>query len=374
MIRNEVFFNLLKSNGIEFFTGVPDSSLKHFCAYITDHTNESNHIIAANEGGAVALASGYYLATGKPALVYMQNSGQGNSINPLASLADPEIYSIPMLLLVGWRGEPGIKDEPQHKKQGRITLQLLETLEIPHFVLPKEEKDANEIINKSIQLLNKYSAPVALVARKGTFEEYPFSVTDSNYLVSREEAISIILEQLSEKDIIVSTTGKTSREIYEYRDFNRQTHERDFLTIGSMGHTSMIAMGIAMQKRDRQTFCLDGDGAAIMHMGSMAIIGANGVNNFKHIIFNNGAHESVGGQPTVAQKISLTDIAKACGYKHTFNAKTKEEIEKSVKLLKESAGPALLEIFIKQGSRPDLGRPKTTPLENKEAFMKFLQK
>lgn len=374
MIRNDFFFNLLKSKGIEFFTGVPDSSLKHFCAYIMDHTAETEHIITANEGGAVALATGYYLATGKSALVYMQNSGQGNSINPLVSLADPEIYSIPILILIGWRGEPGTKDEPQHKKQGKITLSLLETLKIPNFILPKEEDGAKEVINESFDILNRNSTPVAIVVRKGTFGEYPYSPPNSNYPLTREKAISLILENLTEKDVIVSTTGKTSREIYEYRDLYNQSHEKDFLTIGSMGHTSMIAMGIALQKPERQIFCMDGDGAVIMHMGSLAIIGSNDVKNFKHIIFNNGAHESVGGQPTVAQKISFTDIAKACGYKHTFKAKTKEEIEEAIKILKESTGPALLEIFIKQGSRPDLGRPKTTPLENKKAFMKFLQK
>lgn len=374
MISNKFLFELLKKNGIGFFSGVPDSSLKNFCAYITEHTSEKNHVIAANEGGAIALAAGHFLASGNPALVYMQNSGQGNAVNPLASLADSEVYGIPMLLMIGWRGEPGTKDEPQHIKQGKITLSLLDTLEIPYQILPENEEDIEPVINKIFNYLRTEQAPIALVVRKGSFKPYEPAVLKSDYSVSREEAIYTILDNLDPLDVIVSTTGKTSREVYEYRDSKNQGHERDFLTVGSMGHTSQIALGIAMEKQDRQVFCLDGDGAMIMHMGGLAIIGSKEVPNFKHIVFNNGAHESVGGQPTVAQKISLTNIAKECAYKHLAVAESIAEIEEGIKNLKSSSGPALLEVRVKLGARSDLGRPKTTPQENKKKFMEFLNK
>jgi len=352
---------------------VPDSLLKEFCAYLTDHADSKKHVVAANEGGAVALACGHYLATGKIGLVYMQNSGEGNAVNPLVSLADSEVYSIPVLLLIGWRGEPGRHDEPQHVKQGEITVSLLDTLGIPYSVLSAEPKEADACVSKMLAVSKEENKPAALIVRKGTFEPYKLERRiESQPNLVREDAIKSIVNSLDESDVIVSTTGKISRELYEYRDQARDVHSKDFLTVGSMGHCSQIAMGIASAKPDRQVYCFDGDGAVIMHMGSLAIIGSNKPKNYKHIVFNNGCHDSVGGQPTCGFAISITDIAKACGYSLVLQARTASEVAKKMRIVKSAEGPVMLEVIVDKGARPDLGRPKSSPKENKEIFMKFL--
>lgn len=371
-MRVEKFYQALENRKIDFFTGVPDSLLKNFCSYITDNTQ--NHIMAANEGGAVGIAAGYHLATGKISCVYMQNSGQGNSANPLISLADSDVYSIPTLLLIGWRGKPGIKDEPQHVKQGKITLSLLDSMQIPYKVINSETSDIEAILDKAVNYMTERNAPYAIVAEKGTFEKYTLqSITTTPYDMSREDAISIVTESLSPRDVIISTTGKASRELFEYREKHLQGHEKDFLTVGSMGHSSQIALGIAKSIPNRQVYCFDGDGAAIMHLGGLAIIGSESLTNYKHIILNNAAHDSVGGQPTVANKIDFSTIAKSCGYKYAYDVRSKKELESKIEEFISCNGPALLEIKVKKGAREDLGRPTTTPIENKKAFMEFLK-
>ena len=378
MIRPEFFIEKLRENGIDCFAGVPDSLLKNICAYITDHCDAQHNIIAANEGAAVGLAAGHYLATGQPACVYMQNSGEGNIINPLASLTDPEVYNIPVLLLIGWRGRPGVHDEPQHVKQGKVTTGLLNTMGINFDVLSKEEDKAEKQIAKAIDALKKKDV-YALVIEKDTFEDYKLQNVEKNDLtMSREEAIQAVAAALGEKDCIVSTTGMISRELFEYRAAMNQGHERDFLTVGSMGHASQIALGIAMAKPDRKVWCFDGDGAAIMHMGSMAIVANKAPKNYVHVVFNNGAHDSVGGQPTVGLRIDLPAVAKAVGYPYTYSVGSKEELDKLLtsSFLHQTScdGPILLEIKVKKGNRKDLGRPTTTPIQNKEALMSFLAK
>ena len=374
MIRSEFFIEKLRESGIDCYTGVPDSLLKNICAYITDHFDAHHNIIAANEGAAVGLAAGHYLATGRPACVYMQNSGEGNIINPLASLTDQEVYNIPVLLLIGWRGRPGVHDEPQHIKQGKVTMGLLNTMGVNFDVLSKDEDKAEKQIAKAVTAL-KNKEVYALVIEKDTFEEYKLQNVEKNDLtMSREEAIRTVAAALDENDCIISTTGMISRELFEYRTSMGQGHERDFLTVGSMGHASQIALGIAMAQPRRRIWCFDGDGAAIMHMGSMAIIASKEPKNYVHIVFNNGAHDSVGGQPTVGFKIDLPAVAKAVGYKNAFSTETKEHLTNLLKMLKAQEGPVLLEIKVKKGNRKDLGRPTTTPIQNKEALMNFLKK
>ena len=378
MIRPEFFIEKLIDNGIDCFAGVPDSLLKNICAYITDHCDAEHNIIAANEGAAVGIAAGHYLATGQPACVYMQNSGEGNIINPMASLTDPEVYNIPVLLLIGWRGRPGVHDEPQHVKQGKVTTGLLNTMGINFDVLSKEEEKAEKQIAKAVTALNNKDV-YALVIEKDTFEDYKLqNVEEYDLTMSREEAIQNVAAALGEKDCIVSTTGMISRELFEYRAAMNQGHERDFLTVGSMGHASQIALGIAMAKPDRKVWCFDGDGAVIMHMGSMAIVANKAPNNYIHVVFNNGAHDSVGGQPTVGLKIDLPAVAKAVGYLQTYSVSTKEDLDKLLtsSFLQQTSfdGPVLIEIRVKKGNRKDLGRPTTTPIQNKEALMSFLAK
>ena len=373
MVRPSFFIDTLQKHDIDFFAGVPDSLLKNICAYISDHLDSRHNIIAANEGGAVGIAAGYHLATSKIPVVYMQNSGEGNIINPLASLTDKEVYNIPVLLLIGWRGKPGVHDEPQHVKQGKVTLPLLDTMGIHYQVLSQEESVAETQIADAVAYMKQTNEVYALVVEKNTFDTYALQNKVENALtLSREEAIQTVAAAIGPKDCIVSTTGMISRELFEYRTAMGQSHERDFLTVGSMGHASQIALGIALEKPDRHVWCFDGDGAVIMHMGSMAITASKGPDNFVHVLFNNGAHDSVGGQPTVGLDIDVPAIAKAVGYKHTFSvdsAKGLQEILRSPEILE---GPTLIQVCVRKGNRKDLGRPTTTPIENKNALMHFL--
>jgi len=377
MIEVKEFYSELLNNDISFFTGVPDSLLKSFCAYIKDNVSRDKNIISANEGNAIGLAAGYHLGTRKIGLVYMQNSGIGNAVNPLASLADKLVYSIPMLLVIGWRGEPDKKDEPQHKKQGLITIETLELLGIKYEVFNKttSNEEMRLKVEKAYKHMKKENEPYALVIKKDTFDEYKLKNNpDFDFEMTREEAIEAVIANMKEESVIVSTTGMASRELFELREKYKQNHNRDFLTVGSMGHASQIAMGIAVSNNDKDVYCIDGDGALLMHLGGVAVIGNQEPKNFKHILINNGAHDSVGGQETVGLKIDILAIAKACGYKKCYSCSSKQELLKLSKEIPNIEGPVLVEIKVKKGARKDLGRPGATPIENKEIFMGFLDK
>lgn len=374
MIKPSKLYNIFKQYGLDFYVGIPDSLLKSFCAYITDNSDTSHHIIAANEGGAIGMAAGYYLSTEKIPIVYMQNSGLGNAINPLLSLMDEDVYNIPALLIIGWRGQLGIKDEPQHVKQGKVTLPLLDAMGIKYDILTVDEDILNSQIQRGIQYMQQTNKVYALVVRKGTFEDYYLqSKIEIDFPLSRENAIDIVTSSLSPEDVIVSTTGMISRELFEYRTHSKENHERDFLTVGSMGHASQIALGIALQKQDRKIYCFDGDGAAIMHMGSLTIIGALKPQNYIHIIFNNGAHDSVGGQPTVGLKIDLPKIALASGYLYAQSVDNEENLREVLSTTNKLKGPILIEVKVKKGARKDLGRPTSSPIKNKGEFIEFLR-
>lgn len=369
------FFALLRSHGTTFYTGVPDSLLKDFCAYITDKVPVTEHVISANEGTAMATAAGHYMATGKIACVYLQNSGLGNTVNPLLSLCSEKVYAIPTLILIGWRGEPGKKDEPQHTLQGALTPGLLSEMHVPYDILPDYAEGAFEVLDKAYKHMHENKSPFALLVRKDTFEKYKLQaaveVFTGDSMLHREEILERILQVLPD-DPLITTTGFASRELFELREALGQTHEKDFLTVGSMGHCSSIALGIALSQRDRQVLCVDGDGAALMHMGAFAIVGQSGLKNFKHILINNAVHDSVGGQPTRGNAIDFPAIAQACGYAVASCAQTADEIGPALEKLRDAEGPAFLEIRALPGARADLGRPTTTTHQNKEAFMKML--
>ncbi|MFW6271616.1 MAG: phosphonopyruvate decarboxylase [Desulfosalsimonas sp.] len=368
MIDPVLFFNKLRQGGIGLFTGVPDSLLKHFCAYLEDHCQASGHVITANEGNAVALAAGYHLATGKVAAVYMQNSGLGNAVNPLLSLADQEVYSIPLLLVIGWRGDPGIKDEPQHVKQGRITAGLLDQMEIPCYVLDSDS-NYNQVVDSVLDKITITNAPAALLVRKNTFAPYTKNKScEPLSTLSREEALTEILTLADENTLVVSTTGKTSREVFEIRARHGQP-QHDFLTVGSMGHTASIALGVALGNPQKRVLCLDGDGSALMHLGSLSVIGELKPANLVYILLNNNAHESVGGQPTAAVRFNFAVMAKACGFSQFRQAETLAELREGWADISDKPGPQMIEVRICPGSRDDLGRPTCTPEENKNAFM-----
>lgn len=375
MVRPEFFVNTLQQHDIDFYAGVPDSLLKNICAYITDNLPAEQNIIAANEGGAMGIAAGYHLATGKIPVVYMQNSGEGNIINPLASLTDKQVYNIPVLLVIGWRGRPGVHDEPQHIKQGKVTTGLLNTMGINYAILPKDEEGAAKQIKIAADYMKATNECYALVIEKDTFDSYKLQNVDNNNLpTSRELAIETTVKMLENNAVVVSTTGMISRELFEIREKLGQNHSRDFLTVGSMGHASQIALGIALQQPNRPVYCFDGDGASIMHMGSMAITASMKPKNYIHIIFNNGAHDSVGGQPTVGLKIDMCAVAKAVGYHDCISVSNTEELECAIRGMQQQEGPVLIEVQVRKGNRKDLGRPTTTPIQNKKALMSFLNK
>lgn len=365
---------LLEIIGSDFYTGVPDSQLKALCNYLmaTYGIDQKHHIIAANEGNCTALAAGYHLATGKVPVVYMQNSGEGNIINPVASLLNDKVYAIPMVFIVGWRGEPGVHDEPQHIYQGEVTVKLLEDMDIKTFVIGKETTDEEvKSVMADFKKILDNGKQVAFVIRKGALSyDRKVEYKNENSMV-REDIIKHIIKVTGE-DPIVSTTGKASRELFEARVSNGQSHKYDFLTVGSMGHSSSIALGVALNKPDRKIWCVDGDGAVLMHMGSMAVLGANAPKNLVHIVINNGAHETVGGMPTVASKIDIVAVAKACGYPNAVCVDSFEKLDEELKYAKERNELSLIEVKCSIGAREDLGRPTTTAIENKENFMKYL--
>jgi len=373
VIRPEVLFDALVARGIQFFAGVPDSLLKDFCAYVTDHVDEDNHVISANEGNAVALAAGHYLGTGRPGLVYLQNSGLGNAVNPLLSLNDPEVYGLPVLLMMGWRGEPGVTDEPQHVKQGRITPALLDVMEIPWRIMDASTLDLNTMLDDLLKQMHRRGGPAALLVGKGAFEGYVLRKNhESGYSLSREKAIQRLVAQLGSNDRVVATTGMPGRELYEFRVEQGDSAGKDFLTVGSMGHAASIALGLARGQPRRRIICLDGDGSILMHMGAMAIVGQSRQENLIHVVLNNGAHDSVGGQPTCAFAVSLASVARACGYREVLVASTLAEVDDAFASLLSCKGPSLLEIRLNKGARSNLGRTRSSPAENRDAFMNGL--
>ena len=371
-------FKILKSKNIEFYTGVPDSLLKEFCFCIDDNVPGNTHIIAPNEGNAVALAAGYHLGTGKLPLVYMQNSGIGNAINPLLSLCDPEVYSIPMIIFIGWRGEPGVKDEPQHIKQGKIQLDLIKSMDIAFSVISKDEQNINKKINEGISLAMNEHRPFIFLIKKGTFDKYKSKGSIyknsliKNDFMTREKALEIIIKEIPEDSLIISTTGKTSREIFEIREKFKMPHYKDFLTVGSMGHCSSIALGIALSNNKRKIICIDGDGSMIMHMGSLSMIGDISPSNFFHILINNYVHESVGGQKTAAKSINFQKLVESNSYRNALKVENVEGLKYQLNQSLLKKGPNFLEIITRPGSREDLGRPTIKAHENKNHFRGFL--
>ncbi len=362
---------LVKIISADFYAGVPDSQLKPLCDYLMANygIDPKHHVIAANEGNCAALAAGYHLATGKTPVIYMQNSGEGNIINPAASLLNDKVYAIPMIFIIGWRGEPGVHDEPQHIFQGEVTIKLLDDMDIASFVI-----GANTAVEEVKTVMQEYrklldvGKQVAFVIRKGALTDAPVVEYKNDHVMTREEIIQHIVK-FSGEDPIVSTTGKASRELFEIREANGQSHKYDFLTVGSMGHSSSIALGVAINKSDRRVWCIDGDGAVLMHMGAMAVIGSLKPENLIHIVINNGAHETVGGMPTVAGEVDLVGIAKACGYSNTVCVRSFEALDRELERAKSINELSFIEVKSSIGARNNLGRPTTTALENKRMFI-----
>ncbi len=366
---------LVEAINSDFYAGVPDSQLRSLCDYLMDTygIDPKHHIIAPNEGNATALAAGYHLATGKTGVVYMQNSGEGNAINPIASLCNDKVYGIPVVFIIGWRGEPGVHDEPQHVFQGEVTLKLLDVMDIPYFIIDKDTTEAGiENAMSSFNPLLEKGKQVSFVVRKGALEFDKKIKYTNNRTMTREEAIRHIVA-VTKDDPIVSTTGKASRELFEIREANGEGHGCDFLTVGSMGHSSSIAFELAVQKPEKKVWCIDGDGAAIMHLGALMMTASQKPENLVHIVINNGAHDTVGGMPTAAMKQELSPVAEAAGYCEIYKAYSSDELDCVLKKVKENNCLTFIEVFCSTGARSNLGRPTTTTKENRDNFMKHLK-
>lgn len=367
------FLDNISDLGISNIVGVPDSLLKSLCDYLQqDKSARYHHYVGANEGACVGLAAGIYLGSKEPVCVYMQNSGIGNTVNPVASLIHRDVYEIPMLFVIGYRGEPGVKDEPQHVFQGKITISLMDVMDIHYKIINKNtsEQELNKVFDEASSTLNM-NHPFAIIIEKDTFDAVPSFNNQNKYTLVREDAIKTILNNIDRKDIVVSTTGKISREVYESSDELFNDHQQAFLTVGSMGHASMIATGLAIKKPRKNVYCLDGDGAALMHLGSLSCIASMQPNNLIHIILNNHAHESVGGMPTCNMDISFAKVSNALDYPHSYTACNESELIKALTDAKKTNQLCLIEVFVKNGARSDLGRPKESPIENKEQFMRY---
>lgn len=363
----------LEENGVSFFAGVPDSLLKEFSAHVMAHVPSDRHVITANEGNAVAVAMGYHLRTGRTPLVYLQNSGIGNAVNPLLSLADPEVYAIPMVLLVGWRGQPGAKDEPQHVKQGRVMTAMLNGIDIPFALLPTEPSDARATVEGALRHASQNRTPFLLLAKRGTFDSAESARTHiDDCRMTREEAVASVATAIGTSVPIVATTGMLSRELFEHREHSGLDRSFDFLAVGGMGHASSIALGIALAAPQDEVWCLDGDGALLMHMGALAVVGDRGPRGFHHVVFNNGVHDSVGGQPTSIDAVDLPAVALSVSYRWARRTAVVEEIPELIDEMRRNGGPALLEIRVKPGSRENIGRPTRTTNDSRAAFMAAL--
>lgn len=369
MIDPGAFVASLGDLGVSMYTGVPDSLLKEFGTHVMAHLPADRHVITANEGAAVALAIGHYLRTGSPAAVYMQNSGFGNSVNPLLSLADPDVYGIPMLVIVGWRGQPGVKDEPQHVKQGRVMTSMIDGMDLPWAILPKDQTEASAVLERAVGESVERRTPFVLLVEKDTFDKAAVSdIPPVSELASREAALASLLGPLGTGQVIVSTTGMLSRELFELRTTSGDGGELDFLTVGGMGHASSIALGIDLQERHREVWCLDGDGALLMHMGSLAVIAERASERFFHVVFNNRVHDSVGGQPTAIDVVDVPAMARSVGYRWAASTGDLGELDALVPEMRSAGGPALLELEVRPGARSDLGRPTRSPSDSRSAF------
>lgn len=367
------FLEAIHSRGIDKIAGVPDSTLKQFCDELQFQNDVFSHDVTANEGAAVGIAVGSFLGSGKPACVYMQNSGLGNIVNPLTSLAHTDVYGIPMLYVIGWRGEPGVKDEPQHVFMGKVTCKMLEVLDVAYSIIDKNTtlEELDEILNQAWAAFAQ-NQQYAIVVKKGTFEKDREHIWENGHELNRENALRVILDCLPKDTAIVSTTGKISRELYEQSDAGFGNHDNLFMSVGGMGHASMIALGVAEAQKNRKVICVDGDGATLMHMGSLAFVGAKAQENFYHIVINNQAHESVGAMPTGCMNIEIAEMARTVGYRYATRITTIEQLQKIGDMIAKKQGPCLFEVMVGLDSRADLGRPKESARENKESFMKYL--
>lgn len=375
MVDQKQLFDALQTIGVDFYTGVPDSLLNDFCLYMTNNMNGHQHVMAANEGNAIAIAAGHYMATGKLPLVYMQNSGIGNATNPLLSLTHDFVYGIPMLLVIGWRGDPAISDHAQHKKQGELTPVLMKDMDIPFEILD-DDATVIEKFRWAADKAREISSPVALIAKKAilTQKEKKQQYPESN-LMNREEAISAVMDVFGEDAIYLGTTGRATREVHEQLKQHGIGAGHEWQNVGSMGHVSSVGLGIALACPNKRVVVFDGDAAAVMHMGALATNCRYKAGNMIHIVLNNGVNESVGGQPSAGYVVNLTGVASACGYGNIGHAvETRDELQQVLKTLTDGDEPTFIDVHVREGIRSDVPKLGINHKAVKNELMGYLKK
>lgn len=368
MINSYNFINSLTEKGYSSFYGVPDSILSSFSKSLYFDFNHINHFITANEGSALAMSIGYQLTHDKVPIVYLQNSGLGNLINPYLSLTNKYVYDIPTLFIIGWRGEPGTKDEPQHMFQGKITLNLLDLLEIDYAILDSET-NFEEVIEQAVQC-NKQNKSFVILVKKNTFKNDKRNFPSKKSTISRDEALESLIKIEQINNLYISTTGKLSRELDSIRE-GKNSKPSDFYLVGGMGHTFSVSYSLAHENPDKVIICLDGDGSFLMHLGSVGLVASNPLENYIHILFNNSSHQSVGGQPTYIDNLDLEQLSNSLGFKSFLNINKIEDLDSKIYKLER---PAFINIVINTDEKPNLSRPKNTPVKNKESFKSSIQK
>lgn len=373
MISCEELFSIFQNLNLKFYSGVPDSCFAPIVDYLLAHEDDYHHIIATNEGEALAIATGYHLSTGGIPVLYVENAGLGNLINPLTSLTDKYVYNIPTLLLISWRGAPSLNDAPQHNRMGIITPNLLELLGIPYYVYGGDNTALKKMIYEGLERIKEKNVPYALLFAKGDIQPYSHMLDGPTAEMTREEAIKIIADEMNDSSaVFLSTTGKTSRELFEYREVKGVSHEKDFLNVGAMGYVSSVGFGLSLNTR-KKVVVLDGDASILMHMGNLATIGHHKPDNFYHVILDNHSHDSTGGQPTVADTVDFCEVARAVGYRYAKQVETAAQLKAELKNVKGVNGPALLLVYVKKGARDNLGRPTIPLTKLKESFMKSIE-
>lgn len=375
MVDQKLLFAALNQMGVDFFTGVPDSLLNDFCLYLVKNIPDGQHVMAANEGNAIGIAAGHYMATGKIPVVYMQNSGIGNATNPLLSLTHECVYGIPMILVIGWRGDPAISDHAQHKKQGELTPVLMKDMDIPYEILDSDDS----VIEKfawAVAKAKEISSPVALIAKKAILtEKVKKQVYPDSRLMNREEAVSAVVEVLGSDAVYLGTTGRATREVHEQLKAHGVGEGHEFQNVGSMGHVSSVGLGLALARPDQKVVVFDGDAAVVMHMGALATNCRYKAGNLIHIVLNNGVNESVGGQPSAGYVINLTEVAAACGYRTPGHAvETKEELQRIIRDFDKGEMPLFVDVHVRQGIRSDMPKLNIDHKAQKDALMKNLIK
>ena len=366
MIKIDSLINVLKKNDINFFTGIPDSILIELSRFL-QNKNKRKHIRATSEGSAISIGIGHYLSTKQVPCIYMQNSGLSNALNPLISITSKKVYNIPLVLIIGWRGSPRVKDEPQHNVKGKITESILKLLNIKYTIV-RSGNDLSQF-NKIVKNAKKNNNIAACLIEQGTIKKIKKTYNKKNfYKLNKELFLKTLLETLEKNSKVISSTGYNSRELMYLRNKYKLINTKDFYMVGGMGHTASVALGYSLSTK-KKTICIDGDGSFLMHLGSIKTAGTFANNNFKYILLNNNSHDSVGGQNTYANNIDFEKLSKSLGFKKFYKIKNNKNLKQNIKRFLKGNNLNFLEVKITNSKIKNLPRPNDL-IKIKNLFMK----